>query len=79
MEPLTAVLGIAFVFIGLASWIAFSEQRAFLGPRSTRSIRASAEKFCIRDCRLETGCPLNSNEPAADCPLFKYIAADLPV
>ena len=77
MEPLTAVLGIAFVFIALASWIAYNDGLTFLSPKSTRAMRASAERFCVQRCRVAGECPLNGSERAADCPLFQYIAADV--
>jgi hypothetical protein len=79
MEPLTAVIAIIAVFIGLAAWAARSDGLAFLAPKSTRAIRSSAQTYCVDQCRVDGRCPLTgTSERAGNCPLFKYVAADVP-
>lgn len=80
MEPLTAVIGIVAVFLLLALFIARSDGLAFLAPKSTRGIRASASVFCVDRCRVEGRCPMTeTGEQANDCPLWKYVGADMPI
>jgi hypothetical protein len=77
MEPLTAVLAIAAVFIGLAAWLAHTDGLAFLSPKTTRGLQSSAQLYCSNTCREAGNCPLtHSADRAVDCPLFKYVAAD---
>ena len=77
MEPLTAVLAIVAVFIGLAWWLAQTDGLAFLAPRTTRGLQASAQLYCSNKCREAGKCPLtHSAHRAVDCPLFKYVAGD---
>jgi hypothetical protein len=79
MEPMAALLIIIGVFAGLAFIIARVDGLAFLAPKSTRGMRLSAQQFCTDRCRSNGQCPLtNSSERAANCPLFKYIDADVP-
>jgi hypothetical protein len=79
MTPFTAVLVILAVFMVLAMIIAKTDGLAFLAPKSTRAIRASAETFCTDGCRVNGRCPMTgAADRAADCPLFKYVGADLP-
>ena len=79
MTPLLAVIGILTVFIVLATLVARVDGLAFLAPRSTRALRVSAQSFCSERCREAGQCPLTkSADAAADCPLFKYIGADVP-
>ena len=78
MTPLLEVIGILLVFTVLATLIARADGLAFLAPRSTRALRASAQSFCSERCRQAGQCPLTKgSEAAADCPLFKYIGADV--
>jgi hypothetical protein len=79
MEPLTAVLGIVGIFVILALVVARIDGLAFLAPKSTRGIRSSAEAFCVDRCREDGRCPLTGTaEQARNCPLWKYIGADVP-
>jgi hypothetical protein len=79
MSALTAIIGIVALFLGLATWIARTEGLAFLAPKSTRAIRNSALTYCTDQCRVAGQCPLtHSAERADSCPLFKYVAADVP-
>jgi hypothetical protein len=79
MEPLTATLAIIAVFIVLALWLARTDGLAFLAPKSTRVLQASAQAFCVRQCRVNGQCPLtHTTERASDCPLFGFVAADVP-
>ena len=79
MEPLTLVVGVLTVFLIVAFIFARTEGLAFLGPKSTRAMRASAQAFCSERCRADGKCPLTGTAEAAEnCPLFKYIGADVP-
>lgn len=75
---LVGVLGLTGAF-GLL--VAKVEKLGFLQPRTTRGISASAQDFCTDRCRTAEGqCPLTHSAVAAsDCPLWKYISADVPV
>jgi hypothetical protein len=72
-----AILALAGLFTVL---LARMEGVGFLQPRSTRGVTASAGSFCRDRCRTADGlCPLTkSSEAAADCPLWKYVEADMP-
>ena len=79
MAPLVAVIGIVALFIALAFVIARVDNLAFLAPRSSRSVAASAQHFCTDRCRVDGRCPVTQEpERWADCPLFKYVGADMP-
>lgn len=79
MEPLAATLAIIAVFIVLALWIARTEGLAFLAPKSTSSLQASAQAFCVGQCRVNGQCPLtHTTERAGNCPLFGFVAANVP-
>ena len=79
MDPFTAVTAIVIVFVGLAAVIAWADGLTFLAPMSTDGIRASAEYFCVDECRVDGRCPLGgADEPAVNCPLRKYVSSDAP-
>ena len=79
MEPLTAVVAIVFLFVSLASLIAWADGLTFLAPKSAHGIRNSVELFCVEDCRVDGGCPLGrAIDPKGDCPLWKYVLSDYP-
>ncbi len=79
MDPLTAVIAIVLIFVGLATLIAWVDGLTFLAPKSTAGLRASAEYFCVDECRVEGRCPLGgADEPAVNCPLWKYASSDVP-
>jgi hypothetical protein len=74
---LLAILGLALVF----GFIVLRKERLTLfGPKSTAGISASASHFCTNNCRLVDGrCPLTGSEQQAlNCPLWKFVEADLP-
>lgn len=82
MSPFAAsllgVLGLSGAF-GLL--VAKVEKLGWFVPRTTGGINASARAFCTDRCRTADGrCPLtHSAEAATDCPLWKYVGADVPV
>lgn len=79
MAPLFAVLGITALFVVLALVIARVDGLALLAPRSTQALRASAHGFCADRCRADGLCPLTGGaERGVDCPLWKYVAANVP-
>ena len=79
MEPLTALLAILAVFLVLATLMARSDGLAFLAPKSTRAVHASAASFCSDRCRVDGLCPLTgTTEQAAACPLWGFVRADVP-
>jgi hypothetical protein len=80
VDPLLlAVFGIVAVFGGLAWLIATVDGLAFLAPASTGRIRGSADSFCSESCRAEGNCPLTGSlERARDCPLWRFVEADVP-
>jgi hypothetical protein len=80
MTPLAALLAIIAVFVIGMAFIALSEGLAFLAPKSTTGLNRSAAHFCHDCCRTSDGrCPLsNSEDQALNCPLWKFIDADLP-
>ena len=74
------LLAITALFAVLAFVIAKVEGLTFLAPKSTKGILASAATYCKEGCRLVDGrCPLTgTTEQAMNCPLFKFIDADVP-
>ena len=56
------------------------EGLAPFAPKSTKRIAASAGAYCAGRCRTTDGhCPLTgSTEQAAQCPLWRFVDADLP-
>lgn len=80
MSPLVAVLTILAIAGGLGFLLARADGFGFLMPRTSRGIGLSAERFCTGSCRRADGCcPLTASAArAVDCPLWKYLAADVP-
>ncbi len=80
MAPLAAALVIVGIFLLLMWFLAETDHLAFLGPRSTRGIGASASYFCTDDCRVEGRCPMTGGTTRnRECPLWKYVDADVPI
>ena len=79
MAPLAAVLGVIAVFLIVAWLISRVDGLAFMAPSSTRGMRASASTFCVDECRVDGRCPITGKtERDESCPLWRYIAADVP-
>ena len=80
MLPLEAVLIILAITVALGFVIARVEGLGFFLPKTTSRMNRSAQSFCSERCRTAEGqCPLtHSSEAAADCPLWKYVEADVP-
>jgi hypothetical protein len=76
-STLMALLLVVVVFGMIFLW---ADGLALFAPKSTKRIAASAQGFCSGRCRLVDGrCPLSgSTEPAANCPLWRFVDADLP-
>lgn len=74
------LLAILAVFALLAFLVSRVEGLALFAPRSSIHMAASVGAFCTHRCRLPNGeCPLSgSDEPAANCPLWQFVAADRP-
>ncbi len=77
LGPFLAILGLVLVFGFILLHV---EGLALFAPQRTRGIAPSAEAFCSNGCRLVDGrCPLTgSHEQALNCPLWKFVEADLP-
>lgn len=71
---LLALFGV-FAFIVLKV-----EGLALFAPKSTGAIANSAAVYCADQCRLSDGrCPMTgSRERALNCPLWKFVEADVP-
>ena len=56
------------------------EGLALFAPKSTGGVANSAAAYCADQCRLTDGrCPMTgSRERALNCPLWKFVEADLP-
>lgn len=80
MTPFVAAAAISVLFLGGVTFIALSEGLSFLAPKATMGLNGSAMHFCRTGCRTSTGdCPLTqSGVEAAECPLWKFINADVP-
>ncbi len=74
------LLAILALFIVFAFIFIRVDGLALFAPRSTGGITASAAEFCNNGCRLVDGrCPMTgSAERALNCPLWKFIEADVP-
>jgi hypothetical protein len=74
-----------FALLGLFVVIAFIrvkvEGLALFAPRSTGGITNAAAAYCTQQCRLTDGrCPMTGSlEGALNCPLWKFVEADLPM
>lgn len=77
LGPFLAILGLVLVFGFILLRV---ERLALFAPKRTLGIATSAEAFCQDGCRLVDGrCPLTgSAEQALNCPLWKFVEADLP-
>ena len=76
----TTLLAILVLFAAVAFVIARVEGLAFPAPRSTGGLTNSAAEYCRHGCRPSGDrCPLTgSSEGALNCPLWKFIEADVP-
>jgi hypothetical protein len=74
---LIAILALALV---LGFILLRVEGLTLFGPKSTAGVTASAHAFCTDKCRLADGrCPMTGSEARAlNCPLWKYVEADVP-
>lgn len=79
MGPFVAVAAVVVLFAGLVTLFAWSDGLTFLAPKSAEGLRASADIFCVENCRVNGRCPMgDSNEPRENCPLWKYVDSDAP-
>jgi hypothetical protein len=80
MEAFYALMGVLIVAVVFGFVVARVEGLGLFAPRSAKGVAPSAHEFCTARCRTADGlCPLTgASERAADCPLWGYIAADLP-
>ncbi len=70
--PSWIILAIVGLFALLVVLATRSEGLRLFGPRTTRQLEGSAQRFCLDHCRLPDGsCPL-SLKPQ-DCPLWQYV------
>ncbi len=69
------VIAVVFVIVMLR----FEGLKLF-APGRAGMLAAAADDFCVHRCRLEDGrCPMTgTNEQPEDCPLWKYVADDMP-
>ncbi len=76
----TSLLALLALFSVFAFILLKVEGLALFAPKSTGGITNSAAAFCADGCRLVDGrCPLTgSHERALNCPLWKFVEADLP-
>lgn len=76
---LYSVLAIVAAFAILAWIISRVEGLTLFAPKSSAGVSRSAGEFCHGRCRTPDGrCPLTGTaEAAADCPLWRYVSADL--
>jgi hypothetical protein len=76
----TTLLAMLALFAVLAFVIAQVDGLAFLAPKRTGGLTNAAAEYCQRGCRSFDGrCPLTgSSEGALNCPLWKFIEADVP-
>jgi hypothetical protein len=74
------LLAILAGFALLAFLISRVEGLALFAPRSSIHMAATVGAFCTDRCRLPNGeCPLSGSvEPAANCPLWQFVADDRP-
>lgn len=74
------LLAITALFGVLAFIVARVDGLAFLAPKRSGGLRNSAADYCTHGCRLVDGrCPLTgSREHALNCPLWKFVEADVP-
>jgi hypothetical protein len=76
----TTLLALLALFVVFAFILLKVEGLALFAPKSTGGISNSAAAFCADGCRLADGCcPLTgSPDRAQNCPLWKFVEADLP-
>ncbi|MFQ5704203.1 MAG: hypothetical protein ACE5HT_09290 [Gemmatimonadales bacterium] len=77
---LATMLAVIAVFVLLSLVIAQIDGLAFLAPKSSKRIAASAGTFCVNQCQRADGqCPLvEVGRNRAECPLWQFVEADLP-
>lgn len=80
MAPLYTLLAILLLVAVFGFVVARVEGLALFAPKRTRQVAPSAQVFCADRCRTPDGrCPLTGTTGrAADCPLWKFVAADVP-
>jgi len=74
------LLAVLAVFVIFAFLVLRLDGVAFFAPKSTKRIVGSAQHYCTDQCRTVEGlCPLTgSAEKAENCPLWKFVDADMP-
>ncbi len=74
------LLALLALFVVFGFIISRVEGLTPFAPKSTKRIAGSAEAYCANDCRIVDGrCPLTgSRERALNCPLWKFVDADVP-
>jgi hypothetical protein len=78
------MFGTLLSIVALSSVLAFIIARveglAFRAPKRTGGLTNPAADYCMHGCRVVDGrCPLTgSAEGALNCPLWKFIAANVP-
>ena len=79
MTP-TAILIIVGIFALLAAVFARFDGLAWFAPKRTARVSPSASYFCENECKRPDGtCPLvEVHLKREDCPLWRFIHADLP-
>ncbi|HYK82162.1 MAG TPA: hypothetical protein VEU55_03385 [Gemmatimonadales bacterium] len=76
----TTLLALIALF-GVFAFVALKlEGLALFAPATTGGITNAAAAYCAAECRLtDDRCPMSgSHERALNCPLWKFIEADLP-
>jgi hypothetical protein len=76
----TTLLALLALFAVFAFILVKVEKLALFAPASTGGISSSAAAYCADQCRLTDGrCPMTgSRERALNCPLWKFVEADVP-
>lgn len=74
------LLALLALFVVFAVIVCRVEGLAPFAPKSTKGIASSADVYCTEHCRLVDGrCPLTGSvQRALNCPLWKFVEADLP-
>jgi hypothetical protein len=76
----TTLLALIALFVVFAFILLKVEGLALFAPKSTAGVANSAAAYCADQCRLTDGrCPMTgSRERALNCPLWKFVEADVP-
>ena len=76
----TTLLALLALFAVFAFILLKVEKLALFAPGGSGGIANSAAAYCADQCRLTDGrCPMTgSRERALNCPLWKFVEADVP-